>query len=100
LKTLKTERIFRSGSEALETFIAPLDDGMTRFLTRYETQKEAPNYSVRNREATSRRQVTDFKDPQPQIRNILRQYVTYERSDRVKPTATLYLPPGYRQGDR
>jgi len=100
LKTLKTERIFRSGAEALETFIAPLDDGMTRFLTRYETQKEPPNYSVRNREATSRRQVTDFKDPQPQIRNILRQYVTYQRNDGVKLSATLYLPPGYKQGDR
>src|SRR5436190_2166083 len=100
LKTLQTERVFRSGSESLETFIAPLDDGMTRFLTRYETQKEPPNYYVRNREATGRRQVTDFKDPQPQIRNILRQYVTYQRNDGVKLSATLYLPPGYKQGDR
>ena len=73
---------------------------MTRFLTRYETQEEPPNYYVRNREATSRRQVTDFKDPQPQIRNILRQYVTYQRNDGVKLSATLYLPPGYKQGDR
>jgi len=100
LKTLQTERVFRSGSESLETFIAPLDDGMTRFLTRYETQKEPPNYYVRNREATSRRQVTDFKDPQPQIRNILRQYVTYQRNDGVKLSATLYLPPGHKQGER
>jgi len=100
LKTLQTERIFRSGSESLETFIAPLDDGMTRFLTRYETQKEPPNYYVRNRDASARRQVTSFKDPQPQIRNVLRQYVTYQRNDGVKLSATLYLPPGYKQGDR
>ena len=48
VKTLKTERIFRSSSESLESFVAPLNDEMTRFLTRYETQKDAPNYYTRD----------------------------------------------------
>ncbi len=100
LKTLQTERIFRSGSESLETFVSPLDDAMTTFLTRYETPKEPPNFYVRNREATTRRQVTNFPDPQPQVRGILRQYVTYQRNDGVKLSATLYLPPGYKQGEK
>src|SRR6185295_5892949 len=47
IKTLKTERVFRSSSESLESFIAPLNDEMTRFVTRYETQKDAPNFYVR-----------------------------------------------------
>src|SRR5215510_13869317 len=47
IKTLKTERVFRSSSESLESFIAPLNDEMTRFITRYETQKDAPNYYTR-----------------------------------------------------
>src|SRR5581483_6374850 len=34
LKTLKTERLFRSGGEALETFVAPMNDEMTKVLTR------------------------------------------------------------------
>src|SRR6185295_6097312 len=38
VKTLQSERLFRSGSEVLESFVAPLSDDMTRFLTRYETQ--------------------------------------------------------------
>ena len=46
LKTLKTERLFRSTAESLESFVAPLNDEMTRFLTRYETQKDPPNYFV------------------------------------------------------
>jgi dipeptidyl aminopeptidase/acylaminoacyl peptidase len=100
LKTLETERLFRSGSESLEEFVAPLDDAMNRFLTRYETQKEPPNYHVRTREGDARRQVTAFKDPQPQVRAVLRQYVTYQRSDGVKLSATLYLPPGYKQGEK
>jgi dipeptidyl aminopeptidase/acylaminoacyl peptidase len=100
LKTLKTERIFRSSSESLESFVAPLNDEMTKFLTRYETQKEAPNYYTRDAGVDAKRPVTQFKDPQPQIRDILRQYVTYKRNDGVTLSGTLYLPPGYKQGTK
>jgi dipeptidyl aminopeptidase/acylaminoacyl peptidase len=100
IKTLKSERIFRSSSESLESFVAPLNDEMTRFLTRYETQKEAPNYFTRDAGATTRRAVTQYKDPQPQVRDILRQYVTYKRNDGVTLSGTLYLPPGYKQGTK
>jgi dipeptidyl aminopeptidase/acylaminoacyl peptidase len=100
LKTLQSERLFRSSSESLESFVAPLDDRMTRFLTRYETQKEPPNYYTRDAGAAAKRAVTQFGDPQPQIRDILRQYVTYKRSDGVTLSGTLYLPPGYKQGTR
>jgi dipeptidyl aminopeptidase/acylaminoacyl peptidase len=100
LKTLKTERVFHSSSESLESFVAPLNDAMTKFLTRYETQKEAPNYFTRDAGVDARRAVTSFKDPQPQIRDILRQYVTYKRKDGVTLSGTLYLPPGYKQGTR
>jgi dipeptidyl aminopeptidase/acylaminoacyl peptidase len=100
IKTLKTERVFRSSSESLESFVAPLNDEMTRFVTRYETQKDAPNYYTRDAGSDAKRAVTQFKDPQPQIRNILRQYVTYKRKDGVTLSGTLYLPPGYKQGTK
>jgi dipeptidyl aminopeptidase/acylaminoacyl peptidase len=100
VKTLKTERIFRSSAESLESFVAPLNDEMTRFLTRYETQKEAPNFYMRDAGSTAKRAVTQFKDPQPGIRDILRQYVTYKRNDGVTLSGTLYLPPGYKQGTK
>jgi dipeptidyl aminopeptidase/acylaminoacyl peptidase len=100
VKTLKTERLFRSSSESLESFVAPLNEDMTRFLTRYETQKEAPNYFTRQTGSDAKRAVTEFKDPQPGVRGILRQYVTYKRNDGVTLSGTLYLPPGYKQGTR
>jgi dipeptidyl aminopeptidase/acylaminoacyl peptidase len=100
VKTLQTERIFRSSAESLESFVAPLNDEMTRFLTRYETQKEAPNFFTRDVGSTAKRPVTQFKDPQPGIRDILRQYVTYKRKDGVTLSGTLYLPPGYKQGTK
>jgi dipeptidyl aminopeptidase/acylaminoacyl peptidase len=100
VKTLRSERIFRSSTESLESFVAPLNDEMTRFLTRFETQKDAPNYFSREAGADSKRAVTQFTDPQPQVRDILRQYVTYRRNDGVTLSGTLYLPPGYKQGTR
>jgi dipeptidyl aminopeptidase/acylaminoacyl peptidase len=100
VKTLKSERLFRSSAESLESFVAPLNDEMTKFLTRYETQKEAPNYFTRDVGADAKRAVTQFKDPQPQVREILRQYVTYKRNDGVTLSGTLYLPPGYKQGTK
>src|SRR5256885_10557820 len=44
--------------------------------------------------------VTEFKDPQPQLRGVTHQFVTYQRKDGVKLSATLYLPPGYKPGTR
>ena len=100
IKTLKTERVFRSSSESLETFVAPLNDEMTKFLTRYETQKETPNYYTRDAGGDAKRRVTAFNDPQPEVRNVLRQFVTYKRKDGVTLSGTLYLPPGYKQGTK
>ena len=44
--------------------------------------------------------MTAFKDPQPQLRGVEHQFVTYQRKDGVKLAATLYLPPGYKKGER
>jgi len=100
VKTLKTDRVFHSGGEALESFVAGLNDDMTRILTRAETQKDVPNYYVRDLASGSRQEVTHFTDPQPQVRAMLRQFVTYKRADGVTLSGTLYLPPGYKQGQK
>ena len=100
LKTFETTRLFRSDSKSYETVIAPLDDEGKTILTRYETPNDPPNYYVRDLTADSRRAVTDFKDPQPQLRGVTHQFVTYQRKDGVKLSATLYLPPGYKPGTR
>jgi dipeptidyl aminopeptidase/acylaminoacyl peptidase len=100
LKTFESERLFRSAGDAYETVVAPLSNDFTTILTRYETPKDPPNYYVRTVGGDSRRAVTAFKDPQPQLRGIEHQYVTYQRKDGVKLSATLYLPPGYKKGER
>jgi len=100
LKTLGTERLFRSDTKSYETVVAPLNDDGKILLTRYETPTDPPNYYVRDLNSNSKRAVTTFKDPQPQLRGVTHQFVTYQRKDGVKLSATLYLPPGYKPGQR
>jgi dipeptidyl aminopeptidase/acylaminoacyl peptidase len=100
LKTLATERLFRSDSKSYENVVAPLDDEGMRLLTRYESPADPPNYFVHDRSNNTTLPVTTFKDPQPQLRGVTRQFVTYKRKDGVKLSATLYLPPGYKPGQR
>jgi dipeptidyl aminopeptidase/acylaminoacyl peptidase len=100
LKTLKTDRLFRSAEKTYEAIIAPLDDDAKTILTEYETSTEPPNYYVRDLTAGTKRAITQFKDPAPQLAGVEKQFITYERKDGVKLSGTLYLPPGYKKGER
>lgn len=100
LKTLQTEQIFRSDDETYETVVAPLDDGGKKILTRFETPSDPPNYYVRDLAAGTKRPLTAFKDPAPQLRGVRKQFVTYKRKDGVSLSGTLFLPPDYKAGQR
>lgn len=100
LRTLAKERLFRSDTKSYETVVAPLDDDAKAILTRYESPADPPNYYVHNMQSGTTRAITTFKDPQPQLRGVTHQFVTYQRKDGVKLSATLYLPPGYKPGTR
>jgi len=100
LTTLKSERVFRADDKSYETIVAPLDDAAKTLLTRYETPDDPPNYYVRDVAAGTKRALTAFKDPAPQLRGVTRQFVTYQRKDGVALNGTLYLPPGYKAGTR
>lgn len=107
LKTLKTDEIFRSGTEQFEGFLGMIDDTGTTFLTRKESTVEPPNVYYRQVclpgtqcTAVQNRKITDFTDPTPQLRGIQKQLVKYKRADGVDLSFTLYTPPGYKEGTR
>jgi dipeptidyl aminopeptidase/acylaminoacyl peptidase len=100
LKTLKSERLFRCAEKTFEAIIAPLDEDAKVLLTEYETATEPPNFYVRDLAAGTKRAITQFKDPAPQLAGVEKQFITYDRKDGVKLSATLYLPPGYKKGER
>jgi len=100
LKTLKTERLFRCAEKTYEAIITPLDDDAKTLLTEYETATDPPNYYVRDLAAGTKRPITQFKDPAPQLAGVEKQFITYARKDGVKLSGTLFLPPGYKKGER
>jgi len=100
LKTLKTERLFRSAEKTYESIVAPLDPDAKSILTEYETPSDPPNYYVRDLTSGARRALTNFKDTAPQLAGVEKQFITYQRKDGVKLSGTLYLPPSHKSGER
>jgi dipeptidyl aminopeptidase/acylaminoacyl peptidase len=99
LKTLKSERIFRSEPQAYEVVGSVLTDDASQFITRRETPTEAPNYFIRSASGDMRA-FTKFPNATPQLLGIKKQLVTYKRADGVQCSFTLYLPPNYKGGTR
>jgi dipeptidyl aminopeptidase/acylaminoacyl peptidase len=114
LRTFKTERLFRSSPDGLESFVALLDPATMTFLTRRESPADPPNVYVRTLGAalpastaageakfrSTSRQLSHFAEPATPLRQVSKRLVTYERPDGVKLSFTLYLPPGYQAGTR
>lgn len=107
VKTLKTAEIFRAGTDAYESVVAVIDNNGAKFLTRRESVSQPPNLYLRqvcppdtNCLAVMNKQITDFKDPSPQLRGITKELVKYKRPDGVDLSFTLYLPPGHKKGER
>jgi dipeptidyl aminopeptidase/acylaminoacyl peptidase len=99
LGTLVTTRLWRSEAPTYETPVALLDDGGRRLITRRESPQEPPNYFVRTLETGKLEPLTEFLHPHPQLSEVHKELIHYERGDGVKLTGTLYLPPGHESED-
>ena len=64
-------------------------------VTNKQSQTEQPNYYIRDLKNNSAKAITNFPDPQPGLRGITKQKITYKRKDGVDLAADLYLPKGY-----
>ena len=98
--TLDRERLFASPAGRYERAMAVLASDGGALLTRRESRSEPPNYFVRDVAARTERALTQYADPAPLLRQVRRQRLTYSRADGVALSATLYLPPDYREGER
>lgn len=116
LTTLETQRLWQCDQTSLEWVLKLLPatgvvngDRPTElaWLTSFQTPSLPPNlflhrsidgpHSLLNRRSF---QVTRFGDPTPQIRGIKKEIVTYQRSDGVQLSSTLYLPADHQPGQR
>ena len=100
LRTKKAERLWQTDPQHYESVVALLDDEGRRIITRRESITEPPNFFLRDVRGKKLTALTNFPDPAPQLAGVTRQLVTYQRADGVPLSATLYLPPGYKQGSR
>jgi dipeptidyl aminopeptidase/acylaminoacyl peptidase len=100
LKTMEKTILFKSKENTYEQFISFTNDKLDQILTSYESGNEVPNYFLLNLKTNTKTPVTTFTDPQPSIRGIKKQLVTYKRKDGVALSGTLYLPANYKKGDR
>ena len=91
----ETTRLFRSEAPYYENPVELVDVKKQLVLTRRESQTEPPNYYLRDLKKDDLEQKTFFPDPTPQLEGITKEMITYERSDGVSLTGTLYLPADY-----
>lgn len=100
LKTHAKQQLFRCDETSFENFVSFVKDSRTAIITRYETKAAPLNYFRYELSAKKRSALTDFKDPAPQLTGMKKELVKYARPDGVALSGTLYLPPGYKQGER
>jgi dipeptidyl aminopeptidase/acylaminoacyl peptidase len=112
LKTLKSERLFRSDRDAYERFLGFVGADSRSFLTWHQSPSDPPNAFVRTLGApidaaageasvsSTAIAVTHVADPTPQVRAIKKRLVHYKRADGLDLSFTLYTPPGYQEGTR
>ncbi|TVR18682.1 MAG: S9 family peptidase [Balneolaceae bacterium] len=97
LETQESTELWRSESPYYEMIVTLLEDDGSTFITRRESVDVQPNFFVRNIESGELEQLTFFDHPTPQLRDVHKEFIQYERADGVQLSATLYLPPGYEK---
>lgn len=98
-------RPLKNDGPPLESFQRLLTPDARYILTRRESPVEPPNYYVRalgqgSHAGNALRPVTEFPDLVPTLRQVRRQFVSYQRRDGVNLSFVLYLPPNYQPGTR
>jgi len=114
LKTLKSERLFRSDKTCYEQFLSFTGPDTKTFLTWHQSPTDPPNAFVRTLGkpvgndapageamfASTSVAVTHIPDPAPAVRAIKKRLVKYKRADGLDLSFTLYTPPDYKEGTR
>ncbi len=96
LTTKKPDIIWRNAEGGFESVVRVLDADKLVLLTRKESEKEMPNYWMKNLKLRiADRQLTHFTNPYPQLEGISKEKIKYKRADGVDLTGDLYLPKGY-----
>ena len=100
IESLQTKRLWQCQAPYYERFVALLDDPIRTILTQRESEKEQPNYYIRDLRRKRITAFTSYPHPYPQLKDVQMEMVRYKREDGVDLSATLYLPAGYVKGSK
>jgi dipeptidyl aminopeptidase/acylaminoacyl peptidase len=95
LNSKNLNMLWRSDEDHYESIVKIIDFEKQLLLTRRESEKEVPNYYIRDFSTQNVKAITDFKDPYPQLAGTTKQKIHYKRADGVDLTGDLYLPKNY-----
>lgn len=96
--TKKSDVIWRCTPGNFEYVVDVLDAKTYTVITRQESQKEVPNYYLKNLKGGVKEvAITSFANPYPGLEGVTKQKVKYKRADGVDLTGDLYLPKGYNK---
>jgi dipeptidyl aminopeptidase/acylaminoacyl peptidase len=95
LATTEKRRLWRSEAPYFELPLALLDRGRPAVLTQREAVDRPPVFQ--RRDLTDGRTALIFATdhPTPELADVHRELITYQREDGLGMSAMLYLPPGY-----
>ncbi len=94
----KNEIIWRCQEGVFEVVEDVIDADKLVLLTRRESQKEVPNYYIKNLVLRmADKAITSFVNPYPQMEGVTKEKIKYKRADGVDLTGDLYLPKGYNK---
>jgi dipeptidyl aminopeptidase/acylaminoacyl peptidase len=98
LSAKNNEIIWRCQQGVFESVEEVIDANKLVLLTRRESQKEVPNYYIKNLVLRmADRAITQFANPYPQLEGVTKEKIKYKRADGVDLTGDLYLPKGYNK---
>jgi len=102
IKTNKTKRLYQSEyTDKLESLNSAIDMKKGEILVRIESQKEYPNYYIRNiNKKNDLTAITAFENPFKSLESVDKRVINYKRDDGLDLEGTLYLPLNYEAGKK
>ena len=102
VKTGQTNRLYQSEyTDKLESLNYAIDMKKGEILVRIESQKEYPNYYIRNiNKKNDLTAITDFENPFKSLEDVNKRVINYKRDDGLDLDGTLYLPLDYKEGEK
>ncbi len=100
LKTGQRQTLYKSPDKTFEEFIAFAGKAGPHLDALPKQDGGAQFFLVNLEDQSSRKPLTKFKDPAPQLTSIEKRVVKYNRPDGVPLSGTLYLPADYKPGQK